>query len=140
MREQMTLLNFDSIVDSQDKTFEDVNVPEWGGSVRIATMSGADRDKWELSMMEGDPTSERGFKINFSSYSRVRLVALCLVDENFNRIFETQPQIDELAKKSGKVMDRLFEIAQKVNGITEDDIEELAGNSKSAQNGDSGSG
>ena len=135
----MTLLNFDDIVDSQDKEYQDVDVPEWGGTVRIATMSGEDRDRWELSMMQADDSSERGFKLNFDAYSRVRLVAMCLVDDNFNRIFVTKEQIERLSQKSGKVMDLLYDVAQRVNGITDEDIDDLEKNSVSAQNGDSGS-
>ena len=136
----MTLLNFDDIVASQDKEYEDVDVPEWGGTVRIATMSGEDRDRWELSMMQADDSSERGFKLNFDAYSRVRLVAMCLVDDNFNRIFVTKEQIERLSQKSGKVMDLLYDVAQRVNGITDEDIDDLEKNSVSAQNGDSGLG
>ena len=136
----MTLLNFDDIVDSQDKEYQDVDVPEWGGTVRIATMSGEDRDRWELSMMQADDSSERGFKLNFDAYSRVRLVAMCLVDDNFNRIFVTKEQIEKLSQKSGKVMDLLYDVAQRVNGITESDIDDLEKNSVSVQNGDSGLG
>ena len=136
----MTLLNFDDIVASQDKEYQDVDVPEWGGTVRIATMSGEDRDRWELSMMQADDNSERGFKLNFDAYSRVRLVAMCLVDDNFNRIFVTKEQIEKLSQKSGKVMDLLYDVAQRVNGITDEDIDDLEKNSKSAQNGDSGLG
>ena len=136
----MTLLNFDDIVASQDKEYEDVDVPEWGGTVRIATMSGEDRDRWELSMMQADDSSERGFKLNFDAYSRVRLVAMCLVDDNFNRIFVTKEQIEKLSQKSGKVMDLLYDVAQRVNGITDEDIDDLEKNSVSAQNGDSGLG
>ena len=136
----MTLLNFDDIVASQDKEYQDVDVPEWGGTVRIATMSGEDRDRWELSMMQADDSSERGFKLNFDAYSRVRLVAMCLVDDNFNRIFVTKEQIERLSQKSGKVMDLLYDVAQRVNGITESDIDDLEKNSVSVQNGDSGLG
>ena len=136
----MTLLNFDDIVASQDKEYQDVDVPEWGGTVRIATMSGEDRDRWELSMMQADDSSERGFKLNFDAYSRVRLVAMCLVDDNFNRIFVTKEQIERLSQKSGKVMDLLYDVAQRVNGITDEDIDDLEKNSESAQNGDSGLG
>ena len=136
----MTLLNFDDILATQDKEYEDVEVPEWGGTVRIAAMSGTDRDRWELSMMQADESSERGFKMNFDAYSRVRLVALCLVDDNFQRVFITDKQVEALGQKSGAVMDRLYEVAQRVNGITEADLDELEKNSETAQNGASGSG
>lgn len=136
----MTLLNFDDILAKQDKDFEDVEVPEWGGMVRIAAMSGTDRDRWELSMMQADDKSERGFKMNFDAYSRVRLVALCLVDDDFQRVFVTDEQVKVLGQKSGAVMDRLYGVAQRVNGLSDEDIEDLEKNSETAQNGDSGSG
>ena len=136
----MKLLNFDDILAKQDKEFEDVEIPEWGGTVRIAAMSGTDRDRWELSMMQADDKSERGFRMNFDAYSRVRLVALCLVDDNFERVFVTDEQVKALGQKSGAVMDRLYGIAQRVNGLSDDDIEDLEKNSETARNGDSGSG
>ena len=136
----MKLLNFDDILARQDKEFEDVEIPEWGGTVRIAAMSGTDRDRWELSMMQADDKSERGFRMNFDAYSRVRLVALCLVDDNFERVFVTDEQVKALGQKSGAVMDRLYGIAQRVNGLSDDDIEDLEKNSETARNGDSGSG
>ena len=135
----MTLLNFDDILAKQDKDFEDVEVPEWGGTVRIAAMSGTDRDRWELSMMQADDKSERGFRMNFDAYSRVRLVALCLVDDNFQRIFVTDKQIEALGQKSGAIMDKLYGVAQRVNGLSDEDIEDLEKNSVAVQNGDSGS-
>lgn len=134
----MTLLNFDDIVSSNDKTFEDVEVPEWGGSVRIAVMSGTDRDGWELSILKSD-NSDRGFGLNIEGFSRVRLISMCLVDEHFNRIFVTKEQVTALGNKSGAVLDRLYEVAQRINGITDEDVEDLEKNSAAAQNGDSGS-
>lgn len=136
----MKLLNFDDILAKQDKEFEDVEIPEWGGTVRIAAMSGTDRDRWELSMMQADDKSERGFKMNFDAYSRVRLVALCLVDDDFQRVFVTDEQVKALGQKSGAVMDRLYGVAQRVNGLSDEDIEDLEKNSETAQSGDSGSG
>lgn len=136
----MGLLNLDLIISAQDKTFEDVEVPEWGGVVRIAVMSGTDRDKWELSMMKADDSSERGFKMNFDAYSRVSLVALCLVDDKFQRLCTTDEQVKLLGQKSGAVLDRLYGIAQRINAITDEDINDLEKNSAAAQNGDSGSG
>jgi hypothetical protein len=91
-------------------------------------------------MMQADDKSERGFRMNFDAYSRVRLVALCLVDDNFQRIFVTDKQIEALGQKSGAIMDKLYGVAQRVNGLSDEDIEDLEKNSVAVQNGDSGSG
>ena len=135
----MTLLNFDDIIDAQDRIFEDVDVSEWGGTVRIAVMSGKDRDAWEMSMMKEDSAAKTGFSLNFSGLGRANLVSLCLVDENMERVFTTKDRVESLSKKSGAVLDHLYEVAQRINGITDEDIDELEKNSAAAQNGDSGS-
>lgn len=132
------LSNVDDILAIQDREYEDIEVKQWGVTVRIATMSGADRDKWELSMMQTD-NSERGFKLNMQAYSRAGLIALCLVDENFNRVFDTDEKVKALSQKSAAVLDVLYEAAQRINGITDEDIDDLEKNSVAVQNGDSGS-
>ena len=43
--------------------------------------------------------------------------------------FFTENQVEELGKKSAKVLDRLFDAAQKLSGIGVDDVEALLGNS-----------
>lgn len=134
------LSSVDDILAIQDREYEDIEVKQWGVTVRIATMSGADRDKWELSMMQSDSSSERGFKLNFDAYSRAGLIALCLVDEKFQRVFDTPDKVEALSQKSAAVLDVLYEAAQRINGITDADIDDLEKNSAAAQNGDSGSG
>ncbi|MBI0320545.1 hypothetical protein JBF12_47905, partial [Streptomyces javensis] len=48
------LLGKQQILDAQDRRHEDVAVPEWGGSVRVAMMSARDRDRWEQETYGGD--------------------------------------------------------------------------------------
>jgi len=132
------LSNADAILGIDDKEYEDVDIEQWDVTVRIAVMSGASRDKWEMSMMQTD-NSDRGYSLNIKGLSRASLVALCLVDEKFNRIFVTNEQIEALSNKSAVVLDRLYEVAQRINGITDEDVEDLEKNSVAVQNGDSGS-
>ena len=132
------LSNVKQLAEIQDRDFQDIEVPEWGAAVRLAVMTGIDRDSWEMSMMKAD-NSERGFGINLQAYSRANMVARCIVDEDFKRIFKTQKDIEVLSQKSSFVLDRLFDICQEMNGITDDDIDELEKNSEAAQSGDSGS-
>jgi len=58
---------------------------------------------------------------------RARLVALSVVDDKGTRIF-TDDDVKALGKKSAKALDRVFSVAQRLNGIGESDVEELAGN------------
>lgn len=120
----MAVLTFDSIVSTQDLPKELVPVPEWGGDVYISTMTAADRDAYELSLanMQANGKAKPSMQ-----NMRAKLVARCLVDEDGARIFP-EAKIDELGKKSAKVLDRLFDVASKLNGINEADQVEIAKN------------
>jgi hypothetical protein len=119
----MAVLTFDAIVSQQDLPKELVKVPEWGGEVYISTMTAADRDSYELSVAN---MQNGKMKTNMQNI-RAKLVARCLVDEDGKRIFP-ESKVDDLGKKSAKVLDRLFEIASRVNGINEADQVEIAKN------------
>ena len=48
----MTYLSRDAILQREDIKTEDVEVPEWGGTVRVRGMSGVERDAFEASLIE----------------------------------------------------------------------------------------
>lgn len=45
------LLTREQILKAQDRTYKDVSCPEWGGKVRIQSLSGAERDQFEESIL-----------------------------------------------------------------------------------------
>lgn len=126
------LLTKEQIVAIDDIPFEDVEVPEWGGTARVQGLSGAARDAWETEMF-GATGQERNL-----DNARAKLVARCLVDEDFNRLFGPD-EIDLLGSKSAKALDRVFAVCKKLNGIDDKDMEEMVGNSKETQGGASSS-
>lgn len=116
----MALLNKQQILDAKDDQTKDVDVPEWGGTVRIKVLTGAERDRFEQSctrMVKGQMVPDM---VN----ARARLVALAAVDENGNRIF-SDTEVLKLGAKSSKALDRLFEEAQALSGISDKDIEKM---------------
>jgi hypothetical protein len=119
----MGLLTKDMILNAQDKATETVKVAEWGGEVLVASMSGADRDAFEQSLFE---TVGKDRRQNLNN-ARAKLVARCLVDEAGNRLFE-ESDIAALGRKSAKALDRVFEAAQRLNGLREGEVEEMTGN------------
>lgn len=127
-----TLLSRDQILGIQDLSFEDVPVPEWGGTVRIGMLTGTERDAFEQQLVtrQGKKTS-----VNLDNI-RARLVALCAIGENGERLF-SEKDVAQLGRKSAIALNRVFEVAQRLNGLTEEDIEELAGNSGGGQSEDS---
>ena len=117
------MLNKDSILQASDLVTEEVPVPEWGGSVYIRTMSGAERDSFEQSIIEGKTKGGNANMVNV----RGKLAVRVLCDEQGDRIF-LDVDAEALGKKSGKALDRIFEVAQRLCGIGDKDIKELEGN------------
>lgn len=110
-----------------DRKVAEVVVPEWGGrTVRVAAMSAADRDSWELEAYLERKGGGRAANV------RARLVARCLVDEAGERVFADE-DIAALGKKSAKALDRLFDVAQRLNGLSASEQEAIEGNSAGAQ-------
>jgi hypothetical protein len=120
----MATLTFESIIASEDLPKELVPVPEWGGEVYISTMTAADRDAYELSLanMQANGKAKPSMQ-----NMRAKLVGRCLVDEAGERVF-SEAKIVDLGKKSAKVLDKLFEVASRLNGINEADQLEIAKN------------
>ena len=120
----MTLLSKTAILAAQDLQTEDVEVPDWGGAVRVRSFTGRERDAFESSMVRGDG---RDRKVDLTNM-RARLVGLTIIDETGQRLF-TDEEVDLLGAKSGAALDRVFAVAQKLNGLSGADVEELSKNS-----------
>ena len=109
------LLTRDQILGAQDLTYEEVAVPEWGGVVRVRMMTGAERDAFEASTLV-----RRGKRVDLNMVNmRARLVALTVVDKAGARLF-TERDVEVLAAKSSAALNRVFEAARVLNGLTEE--------------------
>ena len=118
-------LTREQILNADDLPTEVVNVPQWGGSVLIRTLSGAERDAFEASILRSNKKGKQDMNME---NLRARLVALCIVDEQGNRLFN-KDDIQALGKKSALALALVFTAAQELNGMGPKDVEELAGNS-----------
>lgn len=118
----MALLSKAQILAADDLVTEDLDVPEWGGTVRLCTLTGEQRDEFESSQVE---INKKGQPKQNMANLRARLVALVVVDENGNPAF-SKYDIPDLGRKSAKALDRVFEKASDMNGFSEEDIQELA--------------
>ncbi len=125
------LLGRDDILAAQDLPAEDVEVPEWGGMVRVRGLSGKDRDAYFTSMAVA-----RGGQIIGRDTRNVsaKLVAQCVVGETGEPLF-TQHDIDLLGAKSAAALGRVFEVAARLSGLEEEDIAGLEKDSGPALNG-----
>jgi hypothetical protein len=127
----MRILTRQDIVAAQDIKTETVEVPEWDGAVIVRMMSGGDRDRFEQSLTSVLPGGRR--EANLTNM-RSKLVAMCAVDEQGNALFGPD-EINDLAKKSAAAIERLFVVAQRLNGLSPEDVGEAVKNSAPGPNG-----
>lgn len=123
----MAVLTKDQILSSDDLEMELVDVPEWGGEVWVRTLRARERDQFEAESLQ---KKGENYETNFRNL-RARLVALTMVDEEGNLLFKGK-DVEALGNKSARAMDRVFSVAQRLNGIGKHDIEELTKNSEPA--------
>lgn len=120
----MKLLTKAEILAADDLKSEVIPVPEWGGDVRISVMSGAARDAYESSIIS---VNDKGESSRNLDNIRAKMVGATIVDDQGERLFSDK-EIAQLGKKSSRALDRCFEVAQRLNAVTDDDLEELAKN------------
>lgn len=111
------MLNCDAILNANDTKQEPVAVPEWGEGevVFVPVLSLAELD--ELAKLQQNKTENNN-----------ALVACQVIrDENGNRIF-TDDKAPALAKKSGKVILRIIERFNEINGFADNAAENASKN------------
>jgi hypothetical protein len=127
-----TYLSREAILGASDLEFADVLVPEWGGIIRLRTMTA---EEWEHYESELADARKSGDYLNI----RASLVARCAVDGDGNRLF-TDADAQALGRKSKTALLRLFETARKLNAFGDDETKALEKNSEAQPGADSLSG
>lgn len=124
-------LSREAILGMTDRTYQDVKIPQWGGVVRVQSLTGAERDQWEAACQE----EKNGEKKFTTDKLREKLLAFCLVDQDGAKLF-SEVDIAALSGKNAAALTRLFDVARKLNAIGAQDVEELTKNSEAAPSGD----
>lgn len=129
----------ESIKNCNDIVVEPVVIPEWKDengkpiTVYVRTLTGPERDEFEKSlqrvykrMVNGKVRTESKFD---PSNIRVKLamVATCNGPNDHSRFFSESDE-EWLKGKSAAAVDRIFDVAQRLSGLTDNDIDELMGN------------
>ena len=115
-----SILSREQILAAQDLASEEISVPEWGGTVRVRMMTGAERDALGATLLGADK------KVDMSQY-RIRLLAACLVDEAGQPLFGPD-EIGLLGAKSGVALDRVYRVAERLNDVGAGAVEAVQGN------------
>lgn len=112
----MTLLNREAVLKVRDTETKDIPVPEWGGSIRVRTMTVAERNDFARRATSED-------KVNVSSW----LVSILAVNEKGDSLF-TAEDVPELERRNFRAVDRVVKAILEVNGISEKKVEEAVKN------------
>jgi hypothetical protein len=122
------MLTRQDIIDCKDIKSEVVKVPEWNGEVNVWGLTLAEKDSWTDIIISDGKANMKG--------ATALLCALCMRDENGERLFSSD-DIDALDAKSASALDRVFQVAQRLSGIGQEDIEETVKNSEKTTTQDS---
>ena len=124
------LLSKSAILAAPDLKHEDVIEPQWGGTVRVRTMTGIERDEFRAAI-----ASENGIPVGKFSAA---LLAATIVDADGARLF-TIDDMAALQAKSAASLDAPAAVSMRLNGLGSNAVEEAVKNSEADQNASSGS-
>lgn len=113
----MTLLKRDAILKSQDISTKDVEVKEWGGSIRVRQMTVAERNEFSRKASSEDKDKVGAW-----------LVTILAVDESGVPMF-TAEDIPELEKRNFHALDKVVQAILEVNSLGEKQVADAEKNS-----------
>lgn len=129
------MLTREQIDAAADLVREEVAVPEWGGTVVVRTLSGTEREEFDLEnarLRDAAPKGDVGWYRGF----RLRLLVRALCGADGAPLYRPD-EVDVLGRRNPLVLARLFDVADRLNAVTERAIEDRVGKSEAAPSGDS---
>ncbi len=120
-----------SVLNADDRVYEDVDVPEWGGVVRVQSLMATEKDAFEASITSVQRIGRRVVQKPDFVNVRAKLAVLCMVDEAGQRLF-SDGDVAELGRKSAAALDRVIEVAKRLSRLNDADLEELTAGLKNA--------
>lgn len=115
------LLSFDDIIAADDIQTEYVSVPEWGGRVRVRSLSGEERGHALAAMRAHGKQIKDEDEANTFWYARI--IAESLIDGAGKRI-AGQSKALALTKKNGAALTRIYKVCARLSGIGQEEEEQ----------------
>lgn len=119
----------EAILEAKDIVIEFCETPEWPCDVFVKSLTGSERDNWEGSLLV---KTGKGKRVVSYDDIRAKLVAKTACDHTGNLLFK-ESDVIALGKKNASALQRVFALAQKLSGLTSDDVDELMGDLKNDQ-------
>lgn len=117
-------LSRDAFLSGKGVPIEEIQLPELGGSVFVKGMTAKDRSAFEKQFQT---PSGKTNKVKLAEV-RERIVVATVCDESKAPLF-TEADIPAIGEMPAVVIERLVTVAQRLCGMTNQDVESLAGNS-----------
>jgi len=131
----MGLLTRDAILTADDLKREEVDVPEWGGSVLVREMTGTERDQYERRMVQAKG-NKPGINLDGLVNMRAWVAVRCIIGEDGKQLF-SEKDVAALGRKSAAALDRVYDVATRLSGLSAEDVEDLEKNFGDDPNGGS---
>lgn len=128
---EVVVLTTDDILGTDDLVIEYVPVPEWGngkGGVYVRSLRGDELDEYQGSML----VRQGNKQVMTYANMRAKLCAKAICDASGKRMF-SDAQIPLLALKNAAGLSRVFEVASRLSGLSEKDVQELVDKLKNDQ-------
>ena len=128
--EDFGYLTSDDVANADDLNFEDVMVPEWAkgkrAKLRVKSLTGTERDRFESSILTADG---KGNRVVTTEQMRAKLVVMAVVHppgtpKAGERLWGDL-DVNWISEKNAAALDRVFTAAQKLAGLSDDDVDEL---------------
>lgn len=130
-------LGRDAILAANDLDYCDVDAPEWGGTVRVRSLSATQRDQLSLMVVSFDETlkaSTKGDAIDLKldrrglAEMKSQVVVWTACDGDGKRLF-AQRDLEDVGGKSPDVIDRLYDAAIEISGASDFSMKSISKNS-----------
>lgn len=117
---------------AQTPDIEPVDLPSLGGRVFVRGMSARQRGDWEQTLVRGKKVDARN--------ARASLAAACLVTDETGatRMFSDE-EATILGKTRADILQPIFDVAQRLSGVSDKDVDELGKSSGAGDSADSSS-
>lgn len=137
-------LTREAILNSHDIKVESVEIPEWNGVVWVKALSGEERDEFENGLFNtkrvrnarGKVTEKR--ELNMRKVRARLAVLVCVKSQTDLTPLFSKNDIDKLASKNGAALDKIYDAATRLAGMTQEELDDIEKKSQETHTVDNG--
>ena len=109
----------DTILNTDDATYEPVEIPEWGVTVAVKSLT-IEEQRQFMRTVRKRTGRKSDYQVDHDKFMIQLLIATVVDIETHETVFEAA-DADALNKKSTKAATRAFDVAMRLSGFSDDD-------------------